>query len=197
MLKGRAIAGCVRRRMSRVQMGGQPGFDRYFDELRSQQVRAVSCRRSRGRQRSARQGSPWIDEPKGAPFFAWIHLYDPHSPYRPPEPFASRYKGHPYNGEIAFADSQVGRLVSLLESRGLYDHTVIVVMGDHGESLGEHGEGSHGFFVYNSVTHVPFVIRAPFSQTANRRVADPVRSVDVMPTVLDLRGAPPPRNVRH
>ena len=134
---------------------------------------------------------PWIEQSGGTPFFAWIHLYDPHSPYRPPEPFASRYKGHPYNGEIAFADSQIARLISTLQSRGLYDRTVIVVMGDHGESLGEHGESSHGFFVYNSVTHVPLVIRTPFSGTGHRRVADPVRSVDVMPTVLDLLGAPP------
>lgn len=172
--------------------GINQGFDRYFDDFDLSQVRAVSLSAI---QRPANEvldkALPWIEEAKGSPFFAWIHLYDAHSPYRPPEPFASRYKGHPYNGEIAFADSQVGRLVSLLQSRGLYDRTIIVVLGDHGESLGEHGESSHGFFVYNSVTHVPFVIRAPFSQTAHRRVADPVRSVDVMPTVLDLLGTPP------
>ena len=94
---------------------------------------------------------------KGEPFFAWIHLYDAHSPYRPPEPFATRYKGHPYNGEIAFADSQVGRVIAQLESPRLSDRTVVMVMGDHGESLGDHGEAAHGFFIYNSVTHVPFV----------------------------------------
>jgi choline-sulfatase len=167
------------------------GFDTYFDDFDLSQVRAVSLSAI---QRPANEvidkALPWIEEGKDSPFFAWIHLYDPHTPYRAPEPFDSRYKGHPYNGEIAFVDSQLARLVSTLRSRGLYDRTVIVVMGDHGESLGDHGEGSHGFFVYNPVTHVPFVIRAPFSQTARRRVADPVRSVDVLPTALDLLGAP-------
>ncbi len=134
---------------------------------------------------------PWIQQSPATPFFAWIHLYDAHSPYRPPEPFAARYSGHPYNGEIAFADSQVGRVVSSLHSSGVYDRTVVVVIGDHGESLGDHGESAHGFFIYESVTHVPFVIRTPFGLAARRRVSDPVRSVDVMPTVLELLGTPP------
>ena len=173
--------------------GLNQGFDTYFDDFDLSQVRAVSLSAiQRPGNEVVDKALPWIDQANGSPFFAWIHLYDAHSPYRPPEPFASRYKGHPYNGEIAFADSQVARLVALLQSRGLYDRTIIVVIGDHGESLGDHGESSHGFFVYNSVTHVPLVVRAPFSQTGHRRVADPVRSVDVMPTVLDLLGAPAP-----
>jgi arylsulfatase A-like enzyme/Tfp pilus assembly protein PilF len=176
--------------------GINQGFDTYFDDFDLSRTRAVSLS---GIQRPGNEvvdkALPWIQAAKGTPFFAWIHLYDAHSPYRPPEPFLSRYKGHPYNGEIAFADSQVGRVISELQSLGLYDRTVVVVMGDHGESLGDHGEGAHGFFVYNSVTHVPFVIHAPFSQVQHRRVADPVRSVDVMPTVLDLLGVPAPRDI--
>jgi arylsulfatase A-like enzyme/tetratricopeptide (TPR) repeat protein len=176
--------------------GIDQGFDTYFDDFDLSQTRSVSLS---GIQRPGNEvvdkALPWIQEAKGSPFFAWIHLYDAHSPYRPPEPFLSRYKGHPYNGEIAFADSQVGRVVSELQSLGLYDRTVVVVMGDHGESLGDHGEGAHGFFVYNSVTHVPFLIRAPFSQVHNRHVADPVRSVDVMPTALDLLGVPSPPGI--
>ncbi len=172
------------------------GFDKYVDDFDLSQVKAVSLSAI---QRPANEvldkALPWIEEVKDAPFFAWIHLYDPHAPYRPPEPFASQYEGHPYNAEIAFADSQVGRLVSLLQSRGLYDRTIIIVMGDHGESLGEHGESSHGFFVYNGVTHVPLIIHAPFTRTGRRRVADPVRSVDVMPTVLDLVGVAPPDGI--
>jgi arylsulfatase A-like enzyme/tetratricopeptide (TPR) repeat protein len=175
-----------------AKWGINQGFDTYFDDFDLSQVRAVSLSAiQRPGNEVLDKALPWIEQSAGAPFFAWIHLYDPHSPYRPPEPFASRYKSHPYNGEIAFVDSQIARLVSLLQARGLYERTVIVVLGDHGESLGDHGESSHGFFVYNSVTHVPFVIRAPFTQTSHRRVADPVRSVDVMPTVLDLLGAPP------
>jgi arylsulfatase A-like enzyme/Tfp pilus assembly protein PilF len=174
-----------------AKWGINQGFDTYFDDFDLSQVRAVSLSAiQRPGNEVLDKALPWIEQAGSSPFFAWIHLYDPHSPYRPPEPFESRYKGHPYNGEIAFADSQIARLVSVLQARGLYDRTVIVVLGDHGESLGDHGESSHGFFVYNSVTHVPFLIRAPFTGAAHRRVADPVRSVDVMPTVLDLLGAP-------
>ena len=113
----------------------------------------------------------------------------------PPEPFRSEYKGHPYNGEIAFADSQVARVVSRLKELGLYDRTVIAVIGDHGESLGDHGEATHAFFIYNSTIHVPFVVRTPFGLTEGRRVADPVREVDLMPTVLDLLGVPSPKTI--
>ena len=94
-----------------------------------------------------------------------------------PSPSLSRYNGHPYNGEIAFADSQVGRVVALLRvAAALYDRTVIVVMGDHGESLGDHGESAHGFFVYDSVTHVPFV---------DPRAVQPDRATGGWPTRCD------------
>src|SRR5262245_2738840 len=176
-----------------AKWGINQGFDTYFDDFDLSQTRTLSLSAI---QRPANEvldkALPWIEQAGNAPFFAWIHLYDPHAPYRPPEPFATRYKDHPYNGEIAFADSQISRLISLLRSKNLYDQTVVVVIGDHGESLGEHREGAHGFFVYNSVTRVPFIVRAPFTLTAHRRVADPVRSVDVMPTVLDLLAAPAP-----
>jgi choline-sulfatase len=171
--------------------GLNQGFDTYFDDFDLTKTKGVSLGAiQRPGNEVVDKALPWIQQSTSTPFFAWIHLYDAHSPYRPPEPFASRYRGHPYNGEIAFADSQVGRVVSLLRSSGLYDRTVVVVIGDHGESLGDHGESAHGFFIYDSVTHVPLVIRAPFSLTAKRRVSDPVRSVDVMPTVLDLLGVP-------
>jgi tetratricopeptide (TPR) repeat protein len=135
---------------------------------------------------------PWIDEVKGSRFFAWIHLYDPHAPYAPPEPFRTKYKGHPYRGEVAFTDAQVGRVIEFLESRGLLGRTVVAVLGDHGESLGDHGEKAHAFFVYESATHVPFIVRAPFSMTRGRRITDPVRIVDLLPTVLDLVGVKAP-----
>jgi choline-sulfatase len=176
-----------------ARWGLNQGFDTYFDDFDLSQTRALSLSAMR------RTGNevvdrvlPWLEQAEGSPFFAWVHLYDAHAPYRPPEPFASKYRDHPYNGEISFADSQIARIVAELQSRGLYDRSVVIVMGDHGESLGDHGEGAHGFFVYNSTTHVPFVIRAPFSLMQHRRVADPVRTVDVMPTVLDLAGIDPP-----
>ena len=136
---------------------------------------------------------PWLDRVKGERFFAWLHFYDPHTPYEAPEPWDSRYPEHPYNAEIAYVDAQVGRVVEFLERNALLDRTVIAVMGDHGESLSQHGEWTHGFFVYESSQRVPFIIRAPFDRVRGRRIAEPVRAVDLMPTVLDLMGiAPPP-----
>jgi choline-sulfatase len=138
---------------------------------------------------------PWLEKVKGQRFFGWLHFYDPHQPYDAPEPFKSRYANHPYNAEIAFMDSQIARVIDFLERNGLLDRTVIAVIGDHGESLNQHGEGSHGFFIYEATTRVPFVIRAPFARVAGRRVADPVRSVDLVPTVLDLMGIAPPKGI--
>src|SRR3982751_1126231 len=176
--------------------GISQGFDTYFDKFDLSEAKGVSLGAiQRPANEVVDQALPWIESAHGQPFFAWIHLYDAHSPYRPPEPFATKYKGHPYNGEIAFTDSQVARVIQSLESHGLYDRTVVMVLGDHGESLGDHGEAAHGFFIYNSVTHVPFVIRAPFAATHARKVTDPVRSVDVMPTALDLLGAAPPSGI--
>jgi tetratricopeptide (TPR) repeat protein len=138
---------------------------------------------------------PWLEKVKDQRFFGWLHFYDPHQPYDAPEPFKSRYANHPYNAEIAFMDSQIARVIDFLERNRLLDKTVIAVIGDHGESLNQHGEGSHGFFIYEATTRVPFIIRAPFDRMRGRRVADPVRSVDLMPTVLDLMDMAPPGGI--
>jgi arylsulfatase A-like enzyme/Tfp pilus assembly protein PilF len=176
--------------------GINQGFDTYFDEFDLSGTKAVSLGSiQRPANEVVDRVLPWIREAKAQPFFAWVHLYDAHTPYRPPEPFATQYRDRPYNGEIAFADSQLGRILSELDALQLTDRTVIMVLGDHGESLGDHGEAAHGFFIYNSVTHVPFAIRAPFSSTRGRRVADPVRSVDVLPTALDLLGVAVPAGI--
>jgi tetratricopeptide (TPR) repeat protein len=134
----------------------------------------------------------WFKAGEKRRFFAWLHFFDAHAPYRPPEPFRTSYAGRGYAGEIAYVDSQLGRVVHTLESEGLLDRTIIVVVGDHGESLGEHGEGAHGFFLYEGVIHVPLIVRTPYPSTRARRVQELVRTVDVMPTVLDLLGLPTP-----
>jgi arylsulfatase A-like enzyme/Tfp pilus assembly protein PilF len=127
----------------------------------------------------------------GKPFFLWVHLYDPHYPYTPPQPFAGRYRSHPYDGEIAFADSQVGRLMAYLKERRLDAGAVFVLAADHGEGLGEHGEKTHGFFVYNSTLHVPLLVKIPGA--APRVIENNVSLVDVMPTVLQaLKISVPP-----
>ena len=130
----------------------------------------------------------WLDTIAGSRFFLWAHLYDPHRPYDPPEPYASIYGHNPYLGEIAFADSQIGRLLEALEQRALLDRTIVIVAGDHGESLGEHGERDHGVFIYENVLRVPLIVRAP--ALAPFRVGEVVRLTDVMPTVLDLLDVP-------
>src|SRR3954451_2997122 len=131
---------------------------------------------------------PWLETVKDRRFFAWLHFYDAHSPYESPEPFKSRYRTHPYSGAISYVDSQVARVIGYLEQNGLLDKTVIAVVGDHGEGLNQHQEGTHGFFIYQSTMRVPFIVRAPFGLTRGRRVADPVRTVDLFPTALDLVG---------
>ena len=117
-----------------------------------------------------------------------MHFYDAHSPARPPAEFASPNGQSAYVGAIGFIDFQLSRVINFLDEGGLLDNTVVVVVGDHGESLGEHGEASHGLFIYESVMRVPMIIRAPFANMQGRRVSDTVRIVDVMPTVLDLLG---------
>ena len=133
-------------------------------------------------------------------FFLWMHLYDPHFPYHPPEPYSREYAAQPYDGEIAFADEQVGRLLRFLKEKGIYQNTIIVLCGDHGESLGEHGEKTHGFFIYNATMHVPLIIRLPEERqpgtAAARVVNDPVSLVDLMPTVLGALGMEVPPQVQ-
>jgi arylsulfatase A-like enzyme/cytochrome c-type biogenesis protein CcmH/NrfG len=137
----------------------------------------------------------WLAKNSQKKFFLWMHLYDPHFPYNPPEPYSSEYAAQPYDGEIAFADEQVGRLLRFLKEKGIYRNTVIVLCGDHGESLGEHGEKTHGFFIYNATMHVPLIIRLP-ENAAARVIGDPVSLVDLMPTVLGAVGLEVPSQVQ-
>ena len=167
------------------------GFDTYFDDFDLARARGpVLASVERPANEVADHALAWLESVTSTRFFAWVHFYDAHSPYDPPEPYRTRFADHPYAGEVAFVDSQVGRLVDFLEQRHLLDKTIVVVIGDHGESLGEHGESTHGFFVYRSVLHVPFTIAAPVEGMRGRRVASTVRSVDLTPTLLDLLGVP-------
>jgi choline-sulfatase len=123
------------------------------------------------------------------PFFFWLHLYDPHSPYNPPEPFHTEYARHPYDGEIAYTDHELGRLIAWLRAAGIYDRTAIVLLSDHGESLGEHGEDEHGFFVYNATVHIPLIVKPPAgSGFQPAHVSRPVETTSVAPTLLRLAG---------
>jgi arylsulfatase A-like enzyme/Tfp pilus assembly protein PilF len=177
--------------------GLNQGFDTYFDDFDLSKYKAISLGAiQRPGNEVTDHALQWLDSVGPARFFGWMHFYDAHSPYEPPEPYNTIYRGRPYIGEIAFVDSQVGRVLSYLDTHNLSDRTIVVVMGDHGESLHEHGEATHGFFVYESTMHVPLIIRTPFSAMRDgRRVSEVVRSVDVMPTVLEMLGVAAPKTI--
>ena len=130
----------------------------------------------------------WLSDRDDSRFFVWVHLYDAHAPYRPPEPFRSRFATDPYEGSLVFMDAQVDRLLQWLETHQQLARTLVVVAGDHGESLGDHGELEHGIFVYDSVLRVPLIMRGPGIPA--RRFVPVTSLVDVMPTILSLLRIP-------
>jgi arylsulfatase A-like enzyme/Tfp pilus assembly protein PilF len=132
----------------------------------------------------------WLERPRRSPFFLWVHLFDPHAPYDPPAPYRARFAKQPYDGEVAYADAQLGRLLGRLRDRGALDTTLVVVTADHGEGLGDHGEDEHLLFVYDSTLRVPLLVRLPGRIPAGARVEGQFRSVDLLPTILDLLGRP-------
>ncbi|MFZ1006320.1 MAG: sulfatase-like hydrolase/transferase, partial [Candidatus Sulfotelmatobacter sp.] len=126
------------------------------------------------------------------PHFVWVHLYDPHDPYEPPAPYSRIYKDHLYDGEIAYADSALANLVAYLKTHERYENSLVVVVGDHGEGLGEHHEDTHGIFLYDSTTRVPLILKLPGRASGQQKVNvidAQVRTIDILPTVLDLVGA--------
>jgi len=137
----------------------------------------------------------WLQRARSNRFFLWVHYYDPHAPYDPPEPYKHAYSSDRYSGEIAYTDEQIGRLVAGIERLGLTPRTLIVAMADHGESLGEHGELTHGVFLYESTTRVPLIMAGP-GVPAGKVIEEQARSIDVMPTVLDFLNLPPGNEVQ-
>jgi choline-sulfatase len=179
--------------------GLAPGFDRGFD------IYNAGFRLRRGGedryQTVERRGGEvigralkWVQTQRRAPFFLWIHLYDAHDPYDPPAPFKQRYSSAPYDGEIAYVDSAVGQFLKELRAEGMFENTAIAVMADHGEALGEHGEGTHGIFLYDETIHVPLLVKMPAERLAGARIETRAGLVDVAPTLLQLaRATPPPQ----
>jgi arylsulfatase A-like enzyme/Tfp pilus assembly protein PilF len=129
------------------------------------------------------------------PFFLWVHYYDPHFPYDPPEPFRSQFKDDLYSGEIAYMDHQLERLFEFMSQGNILEQTLVVLLADHGESLGEHGEYTHGVFLYDSTMHVPLIFAGP-DIPAGKVIDQQVRSIDVMPTILDYLGLEAGRKVQ-
>lgn len=166
-------------------------FDSIFREFRPETAPQVQ----RTADEVARPALAWLNTVAGtSPFFAWIHLYDAHAPYGAPSPFGAKFRAHPYDGEIAYVDMVIGRLLAALSKSGALDRTIVVAVGDHGEALGEHGEDEHGIFLYESVLRIPWIVRLPKAERAGSVVSEQVRAIDLTPTLLDLAGIP--ANVR-
>ena len=181
--------------------GTAPGFDRGFEVYDAGfHLRRHGMDRYKSVERRAGEvvnhALAWLSQLPNGPFFLWVHLYDAHDPYDPPPPFKARFGAQPYDGEIAYADSAVGKLLDEIRKHGLYDETLIAVMADHGESLGAHGENTHGIFLYDETLHVPLLFKLPASHAAGKRIDARVRLVDVAPTILQEAGLPVPNEMQ-
>jgi arylsulfatase A-like enzyme len=169
------------------------GFDEYFDNFELSKFKMVSLDSVQRRgDETLSHAISWLDRNKDSRFFAWIHFYDPHTPYDPPEPFNTEFQQYPYglyDGEIAYTDNLVGRIHEYLQKNNLLSNTLVILTADHGESLGEHEESAHGYFVYDATTHVPLIIWKPGEEP--RKIADQVRSVDLYATICDALGIKP------
>lgn len=178
-----------------AKFGLAQGFDRYDDALDKPQGQ-TTFRSEITADRVHDKFRRWLDSAPAAPFFCWVHLYDPHSPYAPPAPYGERFAGDPYRGEIAFMDETIGRMLADLQERGLLENTLVVAAGDHGEGFDEHGESGHGVFCYEESLRVPLIFRLPRLFAGGRALKRPVGLIDVLPTVLDLCGLPRPAGVQ-
>ena len=183
--------------VARSAPGFERGFDTYdagFHRRRMGEDRYQAIERRGGE--VVGHALAWLTAHQKGPFFIWVHLYDAHDPYDPPEPYKSRYAAAPYDGEIAYVDAAVGKLLSWLRLRGLYEGAMIAVMADHGEALGEHGEITHGIFLYDETIHVPLLFKLPHERSAATRVDNRAELVDVLPTMLQAAGISVPKEVQ-
>ena len=168
------------------RFGLNRGFDTYDDEIARDPNQSSSYDAERRGAETVDKALTWLGHADARPFFAWVHLYDAHAPYAPPSPLPQTY-----DGEIAYIDAQVGRLLAAIDRR----NTIVVVVGDHGESLGEHGELTHGLLLYEATLHVPLFVAAPEADA--RVVNEPISAADLAPTLAALAGAPLPKSDGH
>ncbi len=177
--------------------GLNQGFDYYFDKFDLSKYKTISLGRVQRRgEEVINETLLWLEKYKNKKFFTWIHLYDPHTPYDPPSPFYEKYLGRPYLGEVAYTDYQLGRLWNYLKNNKLLDKTIFIFTSDHGESLGEHKESTHGFFIYQEAIHVPLIFVFPFEKLQGLSRSQVVSLVDIMPTILEMANIPIPSQVQ-
>jgi arylsulfatase A-like enzyme/cytochrome c-type biogenesis protein CcmH/NrfG len=191
--RGFSTGGVVSAFVLRRETGIAQGFDFFDGDMPPASPELPIGQVQRDGARSEAVAEHWLDAQRSSRSFLFLHLYEPHKPYAPPERYA-QYA--PYDGEIAYADEIVGRLVKYLKSHQLYDRSTIILLSDHGEGLGDHGEQEHGLFLYDEAIHVPLVIKQEANAGGGRRVPDVVQHIDIVPTVLDLVKAPVPGNLQ-
>jgi arylsulfatase A-like enzyme/Flp pilus assembly protein TadD len=171
------------------RFGLSQGFDVYDDDYERPGSKKITMLERRAEE-VVDKALDWL-KIQSPPWFLWIHCFDPHDPYDPPDPFKSQYKNSLYDGEVAYVDFALGKLLRYMQDYGVFDSTLVIFTGDHGESLGQHEEMTHGFLAYNSTLRIPLIIRYPGSRTA--QVSHPVSHVDIFPTVCDVLKIEKPR----
>ncbi len=191
--RGYATGAAVSSYVLRFETGLGALFDFYEDSFGTTPgVQPVNYQRSGDK--TAAFAEAWVGEHAGKPFFFLFHIYEPHVPYDPPEPFRSQY-GATYDGEVATSDAIVGAFLDTLKKLGVYDRAIVIVTSDHGEGLGEHGEQQHSIFLYREAIRVPLLVKLPANSGAGSRVAAPVQLSDIFPTVTSALGLPAPKEV--
>ena len=180
-----AFIGAVILDSSSLAPGLDKGFDFYDNFPAKTESKDRFGRVERRGMDVVKHAEGWLEKHRAGQRFVWVHLFDPHDPYEPPPPFSEKYK-NPYDGEIAYADSALGNFIAFLKKSGAYPNAVIIVVGDHGEGLGDHGEETHGLFLYDSTLHVPMILKLGGAAQHGVVVDSQVRSTDILPTILSL-----------
>lgn len=186
--RGFRTAGIVSAFVLRKETGISRGFDFFDDKVEGKLGKLSMGEVQRNGESSLKVAKEWLSSLSHEKFFLFFHIYEPHTPYEPPEPYKSKYRNSPYDGEVAYSDFIIGKLIEFLRKKGLYKKSFLVFVSDHGEGLREHGEMEHGVFLYNSTIHVPLIIKFPENKFKGKRIKYPVSLIDIYPTILDLYG---------
>jgi len=177
------------------RFGLDQGFDIYSDQFSPDQTfKALNSERKA--EKAFAPFSRWLEDNIAGPFFAWVHFFDPHLPYDPPSPYREQFLDEPYDGEIAYMDVYIGKIVDRLREYNLLQHTLIILAGDHGEAFGEKQEKGHGVFVYESTMRVPLIFFSEQSLPKGKVVNSRVRLIDLMPSILDMLDVPQPEDIQ-
>ncbi len=186
--KGFKTAGIVSAFVLRKETGISNGFDFFDDKMEGKIGKFSMGEVQRNGENSLKIAKEWLSSLSNKEFFLFFHIYEPHTPYEPPEPYKSKYRNNLYDGEVAYSDFIIGELIEFLKKQGLYKKSLIVFTSDHGEGLKEHGEIEHGIFLYNSTIRVPLIIKFPGNRFKGVRIKSFVSLIDIYPTILELYG---------